>query len=428
MPQPNFIDKLNAALPAPARQALDALTRAARARSLALYAVGGSVRDLLLERPTLDLDLTLEGDAPALARGVAAGLADVRCTVHPAFRTVTLKGLGFRIDVATARAETYERPGALPTIHPGPLRDDLFRRDFTVNAIALALSGDLTGGLIDPFHGEADLEAGLLRVLHQASFRDDATRILRGARYEARLGLRFEPQTLRWLKRDVRYLKTISGPRLRDELLRALREPQAERVLLRLSELGALAALRPPLSFSKRQETAFARLRVLREEPPVTACLALLAWGLRSPEAAALASRLSLTRREAEAVRAVPEAKALLPALSEDVPPSRVVDLLSPLPPPAVWALAAAAEGPPADRALHYLRRWRYLKPALDGHALVALGAPPGPRLGELMRRLKAAKLDGEVRTRHDEERLTRTLLGPAAAAAPSRRVRLQPD
>ena len=335
----------------------------------------------------------------------------MRCTVHPAFGTATLKGTGFRIDVASARAETYERPGALPTVRPGPLRDDLLRRDFTVNAIALALTGDLTGGLIDPFHGEADLEAGLLRVLHEASFRDDATRILRGARYEARLGFRFEPQTLRWLRRDVRYLETISGPRLRDELLRVLREPQPERILLRLHELGALAALHPSLSFDERRAAAFARLRELREEPPATACLALLAWGLTPPEAAALAARLSLTRREAEAVRAAPEARTLLAALSQDIPPSRAVEMLSPLPASAVWALAAAADAPAGERAVRYLRRWRYLKPLLDGHALVALGVPPGPRLGEVLRRLKAAKLDGEVRTRRDEETLARALL-----------------
>src|SRR3990170_3750494 len=218
MPQPNFIDKLNAALPTAGRQALDALSRAARASSLSLYAVGGSVRDLLLERPTLDLDLTLEGDAPALARAAAAGHPGVRCTVHPTFRTATLKGDGIRIDVASARAETYERPGALPTVRPGSLRDDLFRRDFTANALALALTGDRAGDLIDLFHGAADLEAGLLRPL-------------RGARYEARRGLRCEPQTLRWLKRDVRYLEAISGRRLRDELLRVFREPQPERIL-----------------------------------------------------------------------------------------------------------------------------------------------------------------------------------------------------
>ena len=428
MPQPNFIDKLTAALTTAGREALDALTRTARARSLALYAVGGSVRDLLLERPTLDLDLTLEGDAPALARTVATGLTDVRCTIHPTFRTATLKGAGIRIDVASARAETYQRPGALPSIHQGSLRDDLFRRDFTANALALALTGDRAGDLIDPFHGAADLEAGLLRTLHEASFRDDATRILRGARYETRLGFRFEPQTLRWLRRDVRYLETISGPRLRDELLRVLREPQPERILMRLHELGALTVLHPSLSFDKRRASAFARLRELREEPPATACLALLAWGLTSPEAAALAARLSLTRREAEALRAAPEARTLLPALSADVPPSRVVELLSPLPAAAVWALAAAAGAPAGERAVRYLRHWRYARPLLDGRTLMAMGAPPGPRLGEVLRRLKAAKLDGEVRTRRDEETMARRLLGLASGPATPRRVRLRPD
>ena len=421
MPAPNFIDKLTAALPPATRQALDALTRAARDRSLALYAVGGCVRDLLLERPTLDLDLTLEGDAPALARTVAAGLPDVRCTVHPAFRTATLKGHAVRIDVASARAESYERPGALPTVRPGTLLEDLARRDFTVNAIALALSSDRPGDLIDPFHAAADLETGLLRVLHEASFRDDATRILRGARYEARLGFRFEPQTLRWLRRDVRYLDTISGRRLRDELLRALHEPEPERVLLRLQELGALAAIHPTLAFDERRAAAFARLRELRHDPPTVARLALLAWDLTPSEAAAFAARLSLTRRETEAVRATPDAKSLLHTLSADVPPSRVVELLSPLPAAAVWALAAADHGPAGERAEHYLRRWRHARPLLDGHALQALGVPPGPRLGEVLRRLKAAKLDGEVRTRRDEERLARQLLSRLKAAETAR-------
>src|SRR3970040_50316 len=148
MPQPNFIDKLTAALPAAAREALDVLILAARTRPLALSAVGGCVRDLLLDRPTLDIDLTLEGDAPALARAAAAGLPDVRCTVHSAFGTATLNDSGFRIDAASARAESYKRPGALPTVRPGSLRDDLRRRDFTVNAMALTLTSDLPGMLI----------------------------------------------------------------------------------------------------------------------------------------------------------------------------------------------------------------------------------------------------------------------------------------
>ncbi|TEU01772.1 MAG: hypothetical protein E3J29_00455, partial [Dehalococcoidia bacterium] len=140
MAKANLIDKLARRLPTKGREALAAITNAARAQGLALYLVGGSVRDLLLQQPTLDVDLTLEGDAPTLAQRVAAGLPGTRCLIHSAFRTATLKGNAFRLDVATARAETYRRPGALPSIHPSSLRDDLFRRDFTVNAMALALT------------------------------------------------------------------------------------------------------------------------------------------------------------------------------------------------------------------------------------------------------------------------------------------------
>ena len=411
MAEANLIDNLNRALPAAARKALAAIVQDAQGEALTIYLVGGSVRDLLLNRPTLDLDLTLEGDAPALARRVAIGLEDVRCIVHPAFGTATLKGANFRLDVATARVETYERPGALPSVHPGSLQDDLFRRDFTVNAMALALTGDQRGAITDPFDGKSDLEAGLLRILHDASFRDDATRILRASRYESRLSFRLESKTVRRLRRDVAYLKAISGPRIREELSRLWREPQPERILLRLNEMGALQAILPMLSFDGSQAEAFGKLREIHTTPSRTAYLALLAWDLPQPEATALAARLALNKRETEAVRAVTEVRALERDLSAEVRPSRAVALLSPFPPAAVWALAAAGTESARIQASRYLHRWRYLQPSLDGHALLAMGAPPGPQLGQLLRRLKAAKLDGEVRSRRDEERLARELL-----------------
>ena len=426
MAKANLIDNLAQTLPTQTRAALVAITNAARAEGLAVYLIGGSLRDLLLSRPTLDVDLTLEGDAPTLAQRVAAGLPGVQCLIHSAFRTATLKGSSFRLDVATARAETYRRPGALPSIRPGSLRDDLFRRDFTVNAMALALTGSQTGDIVDPFGGRADLGARRLRVLHEGSFPDDATRILRGARYESRLGFRLERRTLRWLKRDVGYLETISGPRIRAELARALREPQPEGILLRLQRLGALTAIHPALSFDIRRARAFAWLRELRSEPPATAYLALLAWDLSPEEAAALAARLALTRRETEAVRAAPEAMALKRKLSREVKPSRAVELLSRLPPASVWALAASARGRARQQALRYLRRWRYVRPSLDGRALLAMGAREGPGLGQVLRRLKAARLDGEVRSRRDEERLARRLLADQRSL--SQRVSLQAD
>jgi tRNA nucleotidyltransferase (CCA-adding enzyme) len=415
MAKANLIDNLNRALPAAARKALAAIVQDARGEALAIYLVGGSVRDLLLNRPTLDVDLTLEGDAPALARRVAIGLEDVRCIVHSAFGTATLQGANFRLDVATARAETYERPGALPSVQPGSLQDDLFRRDFTVNAMALALTGDQRGAITDPFDGKSDVEAGLLRVLHEASFRDDATRILRAARYGSRLSFRLESKTMRWLRRDVTYLEAISGPRIREELARTFHEPQPERILLRLSELGALQAIHPTLSFDGSQAEAFGKLREIHATPSRTAYLALLAWEASRPEATALATRLALNKRETEAVRAVAEVRALERDFPAEVRPSRAVELLSPFPSAAVRALAAAGQESARVPASLYLRRWRYLKPSLDGHALLALGAIPGPQLGEVLRRLKAAKLDGEVRSRRDEERLAHELLHAGA-------------
>lgn len=411
MVRANLIDKLTHTLPDEGRVALMAAIDTAVYSELALYLVGGSVRDLLLGHPSLDVDLTLEGDAPTLAQRVAEALPGVRCLTHSIFRTATLKGNTFRLDLTTARDETYRRPGALPSVHPGSLRDDLFRRDFTVNAMALALTGSQAGDIVDPFGGRSDLKAGLLRTLHEGSFRDDATRILRGARYESRLGFRLERRTLRWLKRDIGYLETISGPRIREELIRALGEPQPERILLRLHRLGALSAIHRALCFDGRHARAFAWLREVRDGVPVTTYLAVLAWGLSPEEAGALTARLTLTKREAEAVCAAPKAVSLQPQLSREVKPSRAVKLLSPLPPASVWALAASAGGRTRQQALRYLRRWRYVKPSLDGRALLAIGAQEGRKLGQVLRRLRTAKLDGEVRSREDEERIVRALL-----------------
>ncbi len=208
------------------------------------------------------------------------------------------------------------------------------------------------------------------------------------------------------------FLETISGPRLREELARILREPQPQSNLLRLHDWGALRAIHPALSFDNRRADAFEALRDMRRDTSLTAYLALLAWDLSSQEAAALSVRLALNRRQTEAVRAAPVARALERELSGPVKPSRTVELLSPFPLPTVWALAASGGEHARRQALSYLRRWRSLKPALDGHALLAMGARPGPRLGEVLRCLKAAKLDGDVRSRDDEETMARRLLG----------------
>src|SRR4030042_1495708 len=179
--------------------------------------VGGVVRDLLLGYPNFDLDLVVEGDAVRLAQRVAE-TGQARLLAHHRFGTAKLRYENFILDLATARKETYARPGALPAVTPGTLKDDLIRRDFSINAMAISLSAQDYGELIDPHQGKDDLEHRLIRVLHPKSFRDDATRILRGVCYEQRLGFEFEARTARLLKRDIPMLDTISGDRISKEL------------------------------------------------------------------------------------------------------------------------------------------------------------------------------------------------------------------
>src|SRR3989304_1183911 len=214
-------------------------------KGLRLYLVGGAVRDLLLERPSLDLDLVVEGDALAL-------LPDLgwqgRLRRFPPFGTAKLMGEGWSLDLASARKESYPQPGALPRGGPGTLQDDLFRRAFAINALAVDLSPPSLGGLVDPFGGRQDLEKGLIHVLHERSFQDDATRILRAVKYAARFGFRLEARTRKLILRDKGYLETISGERLRREVVLILEEDMPERALALAGRLGIMGEISPGLA------------------------------------------------------------------------------------------------------------------------------------------------------------------------------------
>ena len=391
-------------LPKAERDLLDSAVRLATRRGLALYLVGGSVRDLLLDRPQVDLDLAAEGDAIALAKELAQA-KESRVVVHAGFGTASVGGDAFRLDFAQTRAESYSRPGALPSVRPASIDADLGRRDFTVNAMALRLTSPNAGELLDPHDGGRDLERRLIRVLHDASFRDDATRMLRAVRYEGRLGFRIERHTAELLQRDLSYLATISGARLRRELFAMLCEARPRDLLLRCQELGLLAALHPSLRLDEEGEAAFRRAEDERPAPWDELCLCLLCWGSSEREMESLVVRLSLAKRHERALRDTGRLTALLPALSEaQVAPSRLVEILEPLSAAAVRALALrTAEGLASERAVHYLREWRQVRPFLQAQSLRRLGLEPGPELGDLLRRLRSARLDGLTRSREDE-------------------------
>ncbi len=335
-------DRLSAQLQPRARALLDAVVGLADSRGLRAFLVGGTVRDLLLGRNSLDVDVAIEGDAVALAREVASATG-ARLAKTTAFGTATVVSGSFHLDLVTTRSETYAHPGALPKVHPSTIDDDLVRRDFTINAMALQLNGAAPGKLLDPAGGEADLRAGLVRVIHDGSFRDDATRILRAARYEARFGFRLEEATADLLGRDLSYLDRISGTRIRQELQRTFQESEPERALLRLEKLGALAAIHPGLSFPEASAEAFPRLRKLGA-PPLAGwpLLCLASDAGRRPE---IVRRLALTKAQREVVLGLAGIDG--PALAQAERPSQVAHLLDPLPLPAVYAFAAAAASDP---------------------------------------------------------------------------------
>lgn len=383
---------------------------AADKAALTAHLVGGPVRDLLLDRRFHNADISIEGDAITLAETVASH-TDLRLVRHPRFGTATIRSRDFVLDLVTARSETYEQPGVLPAVSPGSIDDDLRRRDFTINAMALAISGPKAGEIIDPLDGRADLDRRIVRVLHDRSFQDDATRILRAVRYERRLGFTLDPGTERLLRRDVRYLDTISPARIHHEFARTFEEAEPERTLVRLHELAALTAIHASLTFTREQAQAFETIRSYNRRAARAACWPILCW--QAADAPGIAERLALRRRQADAVAAVPRVQAAeSPLAAADLANSRIVDLLAPFALATVFALACVTDDEIVrERTLAYLRRLRRIKPALDGDDIITLGAKQGPLIGDILRQLNIARLDGEVRTRADEERLVREML-----------------
>jgi len=358
-------------------RALDGLDEVRRRLgSRQAWLVGGAVRDLLLGAGRADLDLVVEGDASE-----AAALIGAEPLSHDRFGTAVATLDGSRVDIAAARTETYPEPGALPVVEPASLGDDLARRDFTVNAMALPLSGEK--GLTDPHGGKADLEAGLLRVLHPRSFEDDPTRALRAARYGARLGLEPEPETRELLAQTN--LGTVSADRVTAELRRLVSEDMGPEALALLSEWG-LAGI------DEGARGRLSEMRALMGDP---------AWsGLVVPSDAFFEA----ARQSEDSQRAVSALTAKAPKL-----PSEGVGLVEDFSPLGV-AMARICGAEWLDR---WVREWRDVTLEIDGDDLIEAGVPQGPAIGRGLDAALAAKLDGEISTREEELRVAL-----AAAAA----------
>ena len=407
----NLASKIEKQLPTELVNFMRTAGEVAQSQGQSLYLVGGVVRDLFLGRNNLDLDLVVEGDAINLAHQLIS-ITQGKIVTHPRFGTAKLQWNEWSVDLATARSETYAKPGALPAVKPGSTTDDLFRRDFTINAMAIELNPDRYGELLDLYGGGNDLEHKLVRVLHEKSFVDDATRIWRALRYEQRLSFQLEPATLELLKRDICWLDSISGDRVRHELELILKEEYPEKILRRADELGVLVWLHPSLEGNGWLADKFEQARQLSSPdlPPAGLYLALLVYPLTTEESERLISYLRLPKLVAQTLRDTINIKTRLGSLANpELTPSNIYSLLYGYSSPAIVANSLAADSPVARQHIDlFLSKLRYIKPALSGGDLKRMGVAPGPRIKEILNKLHEAKLDGKVSSKKDEEELVK--------------------
>ncbi|MGN6867066.1 MAG: hypothetical protein ACTHMY_01555 [Solirubrobacteraceae bacterium] len=362
-----------------------------------VYLVGGAVRDLLLGGAP-DLDLVVEGDATAFAESLGGTLK-----LHDRFGTSTVVLDGCVYDIARSRRETYARPGALPDVEPAPLVEDLLRRDFTVNAIAVALTGAAAGEVTAAPRALEDLEAGRLRVLHDRSFIDDPTRMFRLARYGARLGFAIEPHTRELASAAIQTgaLGTVSGPRVGAELRLLAREDDPVKGLLALGDLGLDHAVDP--GFGCRDEGLARRALGLlpADARPDRLVLALAARAVPTAEVPGLLDSLAFEAEDRDAIVATAtRGEEVARALEAAQTPSAIAAAAAGAPPELV-ALAGALG--PEGQAREWLERLRHVRLSIDGRDLIAAGIPEGPAIGRGLRAALAAKLDGRVGARDQE-------------------------
>jgi len=382
-----------------------------------VYLVGGAVRDILLGEPNFDVDVVVEGDAIAVARALAAAVGG-RVRAHPQFGTaVVLYGDDGRIDVVTARSETYHAPAALPTVEPGSIEEDLHRRDFTINAMAVSLSGDEAGKLVDPFDGRRDLEAGRIRILHDRSFIDDPTRILRAIRYEDRFGFRMDEETEALARSCIEtgHVGDLSGARLREELVALLEEGDVSHAIPRLAELGAEKEIHPGVVADEEAVRLFDRLRELNEAYDLTIPtwrlgLAALARKLPPQEIRPWLDGLKVRRKDATPIEAaVREGPELANRLAGDsLTPAEIVALAESQA-PDVPLFALALGGRPELR--EYFERFGKIRLEIDGSDLAELGLAESPRVGEVLAELRRRKLNGELDGRDSELAAAREMI-----------------
>lgn len=386
-----------------------------------VYAVGGFVRDILLDARNLDLDLVVEGDGIAFAQALAKRMGG-RVRAHRKFQTAVLVlPDGQHIDVATARLEYYEYPAALPTVELSSIKMDLYRRDFTINALAVQLNQSQFGRLVDFFGAQRDIKNRVVRVLHSLSFVEDPTRILRAVRFAQRYSFSIGGQTERLIKNalNLGMMEKLSGSRLFNEMCLIFEERTALACLKQMRDLRLLAAIHPMLTLSPAQEELLEEIETVlewyrllyRKQDPQSWIIFFMALanGSKDDEARSLAERFHLTERQIE------DFLAMRRQLNQTIYDykmwrhhkgslSELTFLLDAMPLEGVLFFMAKFKQEDTRRDLsQYLTRLKDAELDISGRDLKQAGLPEGPAYGEILKKIRAAMLDGEASCREDQ-------------------------
>jgi len=414
-------------LPKELKEIISYASEFSKTTGMSAYLVGGCLRDLILQVKNLDLDIAIEGNGIIFAQELAQKIGST-LKIHQRFKTATLVLTnGLKVDIATLRRERYPYPAALPVVSPGSLSEDLMRRDFTINAMAISLVEDNDQGIIDPYGGQTDLAAGRIRILHNLSFKDDPTRIFRAVRFSQRFNFKIEPETLALLKRAISEdaLDKVNSHRMREELTAILKEQNPFGSLSQLGALGALTFISSKLKINRSVHVLFNSVakeitwfvKNFSDRRRLESWLIYFA-GLLEPltlfEINRIIHRLGLTKKDRKRITDYYQAKKkIIPLLSKkQITPKRIFLLLEPLSDEAIILISAVSSNKNLKKHLaDFLKIYSGIRLCVSGVDLGNLGVAPGPEYRKMLNKVLAAKLNGQLHSRDAELALIKKLV-----------------
>ncbi|MFA5093051.1 MAG: hypothetical protein WC543_03820 [Candidatus Omnitrophota bacterium] len=413
-------------LPQKLKKIIHLATLTSKESKMPAYLVGGFVRDLILQVINFDLDITVEGSGIIFAQKLAKKLK-AKIIIHERFGTATLTlADGLKVDIATTRNEQYPTSAALPTVSLGSLREDLNRRDFTINAMAVSIARDQEQKLIDPFGGKEDLKEGWIRVLHERSFCDDPTRVLRAIRFQQRFNFKIEPKTLGLLKQAIKngLLNKVHAHRMRDDFILMLKEKYPLKQIKQLSVLNGLSFISDKLRFDKAMQSLFKSTEkeiawFIKNYPGRRLLdiwliyLTVLLKPLNLTQIKMVVSKLGLRKGEAKRIIGYHQkSEIIIAALSKKgITPTQVFSLLEPISYEEIILLRIVCRDKHLKQYItDFFKIYNGTKLYVGGQDLASLGFVPGPGYQKIFAQVLTAKLNGQVKNRLQELELIKKL------------------